>query len=927
MFMKSLTRSVPALLVATIGLIAVAGPSVADHEPREPMLGPVIRPLVSLKGWVPPQPELTGIVRNKDALVILGKAMFWDMQAGSDGMACASCHVYGGADSRVSNVLSPGLRSVPTDKDYNAMASGRSGDSDMTLVMKDFPFFQPNGQGMGVSNLAGEIVPVGTHDPNFHPIDDKKTEVLFSTNDVVSSPGTFSGEFIKTSRRKQDDTCGPPEAVNDYDHFAQAGWHGSGLGARKVEPRNTPSIINAGFNHRNFHDGRGNNIFNGVDTQGARNTKARVVVALNRRTATLESLSLSDSSLASQAVGPILSDFEMACSGKTFADVGRKALQSRPLALQKVHRDDPVLGRLATNSKGLRTTYKKLIQNAFEPKYWSLRGKWGIDQGEEGADWTIAKKRRGYTQMELNYAMFWGIAIQAYEMTQVSDQSPFDAFHGCVDTFTQDGIDHCPEGGTAAYAGLEGINPELALLGSKIFANIFAIGDHNNPGVNGDFKTHDLPAGLCAACHSGPFMSGAAFAGGNGTLSPADFRNLRESNPLSIASLLQLNPGGQVERMPMGDMRASQLAGLDAFLVRAFPVHHADLNDNILRAFEIVEGLEKGTFSPALYDIGFYNIGVTPTVEDFGLGESFSFASQIANGPITDIDDRAWGYLKDNTAPNGKPIDQCSFVTMFDNLQRATPGPLPTPDKGFIASLSDVDTVPMAFGFDAGTTIKTAVTELLMFEVCDPDAPLPDAINGHRLAVDGATKVPSLRNVALTAPYFHNGGYQGIDEVIAFYNRGGNFLRGLSPDKSGDGHSLEPFLPASGPIPNANDSTATLQHGTKYSNLDPEIVVLGLDLNPDVQGAAALREYLKTFTDNRVACEMGIFSHPELRISGGHAGLGPTDKNGDGRADDMVITFPATGADGLPGIGKACYPNDGTLFDSVAGNPVWLSSQ
>jgi len=81
---------VPALLVATIGLIAVAGPSVADHEPREPMLGPVIRPLVSLKGWVPPQPELTGIVRNKDALVILGKAMFWDMQAGSDGMACAT---------------------------------------------------------------------------------------------------------------------------------------------------------------------------------------------------------------------------------------------------------------------------------------------------------------------------------------------------------------------------------------------------------------------------------------------------------------------------------------------------------------------------------------------------------------------------------------------------------------------------------------------------------------------------------------------------------------------------------------------------------------------------------------------------------------------------------------------------------------------
>lgn len=36
-----------------------------------------------------------------------------------------------------------------------------------------------------------------------------------------------------------------------------------------------------------------------------------------------------------------------------------------------------------------------------------------------------------------------------------------------------------------------------------------------------------------------------------------------------------------------------------------------------------------------------------------------------------------------------------------------------------------------------------------------------------------AFRTPSLRNVAVTAPYMHNGVYQTLDQVIDFYNRGG----------------------------------------------------------------------------------------------------------------------------------------------------------
>src|SRR6476661_4786759 len=42
----------------------------------------------------------------------------------------------------------------------------------------------------------------------------------------------------------------------------------------------------------------------------------------------------------------------------------------------------------------------------------------------------------------------------------------------------------------------------------------------------------------------------------------------------------------------------------------------------------------------------------------------------------------------------------------------------------------------------------------------------------------GAFKVPSLRNVALTAPYFHNGRFETLEQVVSFYVR-----RDTNPDE------------------------------------------------------------------------------------------------------------------------------------------------
>ena len=50
-----------------------------------------------------------------------------------------------------------------------------------------------------------------------------------------------------------------------------------------------------------------------------------------------------------------------------------------------------------------------------------------------------------------------------------------------------------------------------------------------------------------------------------------------------------------------------------------------------------------------------------------------------------------------------------------------------------------------------------------------------DQVRSH----DFAFKVPTVREVALTAPYMHNGALHTLDDVIAFYNAGGGVGIGI----------------------------------------------------------------------------------------------------------------------------------------------------
>jgi cytochrome c peroxidase len=63
--------------------------------------------------------------------------------------------------------------------------------------------------------------------------------------------------------------------------------------------------------------------------------------------------------------------------------------------------------------------------------------------------------------------------------------------------------------------------------------------------------------------------------------------------------------------------------------------------------------------------------------------------------------------------------------------------------------------------------------------VLDPD-PGKYSITGSEIHRH-AFKTPTLRNIALTAPYMHNGIYRSLEEVMEFYNNGGGAGLNIAP--------------------------------------------------------------------------------------------------------------------------------------------------
>jgi len=355
------------------------------------------RGLASLKTITVPGPtaaELANLVKDKNAAIALGKAFFWEMQFGSDGKtACATCHFNAGADSRTNNQADPGLRRVD--------GNGNPAADSTTFVAG----FGPN------HSLALSDFPLHTSTRDNNNIVGSQGVFRFNFNDVV----------LGQAAENETSVADPIWSISD--------GNGGSVNVRRSTPRNAPPVINAVFNYRNFWDGRAQNTFNGVNPFGAGDPSAHLLQtdASQPNGVADVTLRLSNSSLASQAVGPPGSDVEMSASGRPFVKMGKKMLTLTPLALQQVAADDSVLGALSNApGNGLKTDYVSMIKAAFQDKWWNSGVV--VDANSNFLHTGSPQSTAEYSQMEYNFSMFWGVAIQMYESTLVSDNSRFDQF-------------------------------------------------------------------------------------------------------------------------------------------------------------------------------------------------------------------------------------------------------------------------------------------------------------------------------------------------------------------------------------------------------------------------------------------------------------------------------------------------------------------
>ncbi|MFO7579089.1 MAG: cytochrome c peroxidase [Nitrosomonas halophila] len=395
------------------------------------------RPLSLKTVQIPEPPDLHQYIRDKPMAIALGKALFWDMQVGSDNIvACATCHFHAGADSRSKNQVNPGTHAL-SDAQRREFDLGPN----MQLTASHFP------------------LRVLT-DP-----DDRASPAVFSSDDVISSQGIASYEFLRVLPSR------PVEQLRRQTD--QDGFSVNRINVRRVEPRNTPTVINAIFNYRNFYDGRAQYEFNGVNNWGDRDPNAHLYRAESATRVEPVRISIEQASLASQAVAAAVNDFELSASDRPFPMIGRKMLVARPLAQQQVHPQDSVLRKYSRwPQPGLALPdYAEMVRHAFQPEWWQSDQQIRLLPGGHSEICHRARpiaQQGCYTLMEFNFSLFFGLAIQLYEATLVADDTPYDRFM---------------EGDSTAIS-------EAAIRGVDIFRS--------------------QTRGRCINCHEGAELTGAA---------------------------------------------------------------------------------------------------------------------------------------------------------------------------------------------------------------------------------------------------------------------------------------------------------------------------------------------------------------------------------------------------------------------------------
>jgi cytochrome c peroxidase len=764
---------------------------------------------------------------QRAAMQILGKALFWDQQAGSDGQACASCHFTAGSDNRTLNTLNPGTRNtnVADQSLWGPTLSGGTGAPNYQLQTGDFPFHK----------LADPF------ETNY-----MKRDVLFDTDDPVGSIGTFHATYAGSPAPNYT----LPFAQGVYDTPAAAVvdpvFHIGTQNTRSNGPRQAAPTINALFNFNNFWDGRADNTFNGLNMNGAKDQTPYVYFNGGGTLVYDIVAGFGDGSLASQATAPINSatSDEMAFGGRTLPDVGRKLFRLTGPGLgataTPVMTADPLVAGTFTVT-GITVTNPGT--NYIHGATVSIVGGGGagatatVTTSAAGAVTaiTVTAPGAGFVTPPVITIVSTGLDTAAYA-SYTDAIVPTIIPLGAQQVSTTDSVL-----GTLVNANGQGINLSYVNLIQWAFLPTFwdATGP---PDVNGIATTLRTPGGFHVMESNFAMFWGTSiqfyerllradqtaydkFMGGdNSAFDPIGGPSSKKSQDTLRGLLTYIHTENFAQQVNSNfnnlNFGACQLCHSGRELTEAsftnvplklFVTTDMTVKMDHNRELAIVP-------SSANFDVGFTNIGSRPVHNDVGIG------GQAAGLPGT--------YL--------------SIA------------------RGIMSNQ------PWALLF-------------LPAGIAWPAEP-----NLHRGSnIDGAFKIPSLRNIDMSGPYFHHGGELTLKQTVQFYARHEDYA-------------------------DQNDPNMDVGSNMVVNISDPDV-----DL---------LVNFLISLTDERVRWEQAPFDHPQLFIPNGHPASGTHPVLGASYLPDNYITLPAVGAAGrqalgLPALGNFMgvtnYPGQ-VLFIAVA---------
>jgi cytochrome c peroxidase len=808
-----------------------------------------LRPLAPLSSVpIPPVFGMEGIIADKTAAIELGKSLFWDMQAGSDDtQACASCHFNAGADSRVNNDVNPGQPGgdntfqigVPLNGSLGPNYHYKAGTADAGFGGYhdgDFPFRKLADVNDRFS-VTSDVNDVSGSEGVFGLTNDSITVTTQTTHpgDVDDNPNTNQNDGPKTAEGGDDEgmTYGngkPHLPSGKHDPGNTSGSHGTtptvstkgkvsnGSVVNTSSVENTTASIDPVFSYPSEMDATQR-----INTRRVtgRNTPSAVDAVFNFR-------NFWDGRAQNVCNGAnpfgtrdkqnhlLVVDAVDGKLGPTQVNMVNSALCSQSLG--------PILSatEMSADNRNFHQVGKKLLARV--PLANQL-----VDPTDSVLGTFSKSPDRG---LKTSYSALIQKAFQP-EWWQFSRHICEAADGSTSITIDAANFETCPAGTTdyslmeynfSLFWGVAIQMYESTLVADQTPLDKYLEQQQSYTLIGDNLKnqyTIQLKPGITPYTVSViglnstldftdqdtyAFDDGQGRVMGNGVNGGTiDYA----SGTLTVffgeapVSLVPIQIAYSVGAVPL---TTGQLRGLHLFQGKAgcIACHGGPELSNAAVGTVTgfpVERMIMEDDSARVYDTGYYHIGVRPTAEDGGLA---------GNDPVA-----------------GLPLSQAEILRQH------------VCDGGYETVI-----VPGRRG--------------------DGIAPSPMNCNDD-VARGGFFKAPQLRNVGLTAPYFHNGSQLTLEQVVEFYNRGGDF-----------------------------NTVAEVKY------MDPDIEILGLTAQEKIDLVDFLRNGL---TDPRTVAQAAPFDHPQLFVPNGHPHSAngypviPDPKHPD-RATDQLMEIKGTGAQG-----------------------------